>query len=439
MDVERTPPKNVPGKDNKPPNAQDPRISSAHTFADPHQEIPPGASNSTTASDQEQIPASGSKKLNFNPVYGETIATNIISNIVDNIENGVRDNREFNDHQEINMANDIARPAIPVSIKYALEAVPVFDGYNIPLSHFLEGCQEAEQMMPEEALQSLALTLRNKLRGEARRAVHGVKHNTVVEFMNFLKSLYAPAKTAYQLQGELGRIFQAENEGVLAYSNRVKDLGNKIYELHESTHNEPLTAEFKKNLDDDVVDCFARGLKTEIENKLTTGQKFDETMKEAIEIERKVRAKNLLRNGQSFKNHEYRQQQKDKVYYVQAEPKSCQICNHTGHIASECYWLRNRNSDRDGNCDQGYSARRQQQYNDQHQDHSDWEGYQHEASPNRDMSQNDQKFCRYCKKTGHVIEECQKREYVNSLRRQQNQNPQNSQDSPSEDEEDANL
>ena len=45
--------------------------------------------------------------------------------------------------QEINeMA--VATPTIPTSIKYALEAVPTFNGHNIPLSHFLEGCQEAE-------------------------------------------------------------------------------------------------------------------------------------------------------------------------------------------------------------------------------------------------------------------------------------------------------
>ena len=44
-----------------------------------------------------------------------------------------------------------ATPTIPISIKCALEAVPTFDGHKIPLSHFLEGSQEAERMMPRDA------------------------------------------------------------------------------------------------------------------------------------------------------------------------------------------------------------------------------------------------------------------------------------------------
>ena len=33
----------------------------------------------------------------------------------------------------------VATPTIPISIKYALKAVPTFDGHNSPLSHFFGG------------------------------------------------------------------------------------------------------------------------------------------------------------------------------------------------------------------------------------------------------------------------------------------------------------
>jgi hypothetical protein len=36
-------------------------------------------------------------------------------------------------------------------LKYAVEAVPFFDGQNIPLSYFIEGCEEAKSMLPGEA------------------------------------------------------------------------------------------------------------------------------------------------------------------------------------------------------------------------------------------------------------------------------------------------
>ena len=170
----------------------------------------------------------------------------------------------------------VATPTIPISIKYALEAVPNFDGHNIPLSYFLEGCQEAEKMMPRDAQQSLALILRNKLRGEARRAVHGVKLNTITEFTTFLKSLYAPAKSIYQLQGELGRVFQGVNEAVLAYANRVKEIGNRICEAYETANDGAMGDGFKTRLDLDLVDCFIRELLPDIENKITLGLSYED-------------------------------------------------------------------------------------------------------------------------------------------------------------------
>ena len=37
------------------------------------------------------------------------------------------------------------------TLKYAVEAVPFFDGSNIPLNYFIEGCEEAKSMLPKEA------------------------------------------------------------------------------------------------------------------------------------------------------------------------------------------------------------------------------------------------------------------------------------------------
>ena len=35
-----------------------------------------------------------------------------------------------------------------VSLRDALEIVPIFDGRSVPLVHFIEGCGEAKQMLP---------------------------------------------------------------------------------------------------------------------------------------------------------------------------------------------------------------------------------------------------------------------------------------------------
>ena len=50
-----------------------------------------------------------------------------------------------------------------VSLRDALEVVPLFDESNIPLSHFIEGCYEAKAMLPTPAAQeNLGRLLRSK-------------------------------------------------------------------------------------------------------------------------------------------------------------------------------------------------------------------------------------------------------------------------------------
>ena len=61
-----------------------------------------------------------------------------------------------------------------VSLRDALEVVPLFDGSNIPLSHFIDGCYEVKAILPIPAAQeNLARLMRSKLSGEARKCNFG--------------------------------------------------------------------------------------------------------------------------------------------------------------------------------------------------------------------------------------------------------------------------
>ena len=40
-----------------------------------------------------------------------------------------------------------------VSLRDALQVAPLFDGSNLPFSHFIEGCMEAKAMLPTPAAQ----------------------------------------------------------------------------------------------------------------------------------------------------------------------------------------------------------------------------------------------------------------------------------------------
>ena len=71
-----------------------------------------------------------------------------------------------------------------VSLSNALEVVPSFDGSNIPLSHFIEGCYVAKAMLPTPVAQeNLARLLRSKLSGEAGKCIFGSTYNNIEELI----------------------------------------------------------------------------------------------------------------------------------------------------------------------------------------------------------------------------------------------------------------
>ncbi|EZA61824.1 hypothetical protein X777_09147 [Ooceraea biroi] len=124
-----------------------------------------------------------------------------------------------------------------VTLKYAVEAVPFFDGSNIPLNYFVEGCEEAKSMLPSEAESQFTKIVRTRRAGEARRTIQDQEFDTIAKLTKYLKQIYGSSKNAYQLQGELGNIYQKNEEDVVTYANRVKVLGKQILEAYRSTSN----------------------------------------------------------------------------------------------------------------------------------------------------------------------------------------------------------
>ena len=97
------------------------------------------------------------------------------------MEQPVHNNPEENVNPIIN--NEMALPnSQQVSLIDALEVVALFDGSNIPLSHFIEGCYEAKAMLPTPAAQeNVERLLRSKLSGDARKCIFALTCNNVEE------------------------------------------------------------------------------------------------------------------------------------------------------------------------------------------------------------------------------------------------------------------
>lgn len=227
-----------------------------------------------------------------------------------------------------------------VSLKDALKMVPEFDGKNIPLSQFLEGCNEAKEMIEPNAEANLVKLIRSRLIGEARQAILGQAFPTIDALKDYIKNIYAPAKTTNQLLGELGNEFQRDSESVIAYANRMRDLVNRILEARRIEIG-AVDQAFRTATENNVIECFKRGLRPEIEQRLPEARDIAGIVGNAIQVERNLEAKLALRKPMN-------KGQEKRVHYVEASdnkntnpgtPKKCDFCHKTNHTIDQCFAL----------------------------------------------------------------------------------------------------
>ena len=140
-------------------------------------------------------------------------------------------------------------------------------------------------MLPTPAAQqNLARLLRGKLSGEARKCIFGSTYATIEELIEKLKRVYAPAKSVYQLQGELVNKFMRERENVLSYAARIKEIADKIEDAHRLNNIDQVDNNFKQNLGRDVIQCFIRGLRPELEIRVEAKDTFREVINDSIDV-----------------------------------------------------------------------------------------------------------------------------------------------------------
>ena len=372
---------------------------------------------------------------------------------------------------EIEMTVDTPAPPLQgnqlVSIKDAVKTVPEFDGHNIPISLFVEAVEDAKGMIDAAAEGNLVKLLRAQLKGEARQAIRGQNFETIETFCKALKDVYAPAKTITQLLGELGNEYQQENESVIAFANRMRDIGARIIDTKKIEG--AITNEFTTSVEANLIDCFKRGLKFEIEQRLTDANNVSDLVKNAINAERKLAAQMQLRNNKKIESipkpksnknlficqvcrkegHEAnkcdllqgRQNTNNNNNKPDSKP-TCQICNRVGHTAAQCRTLLqcmvcNRKGHQADQCrfkdnpvicqyckvightaDKCYLLNpKQNQSNkpDIQVKCQICQGVGHTATTCQQTT-NKNKHCNYCKTPGHNINECRKRIYNENLK-----------------------
>ncbi|KYN01910.1 DNA-binding protein HEXBP [Cyphomyrmex costatus] len=186
-------------------------------------------------------------------------------------------------------------------------------------------------MLPAEAEWQFTKIIRSRIVGEARRTIQDRNFNSVSELTQYLKQVYGPVKNVYQLQGELGCIYQKNNEDVVTYANRVKILGKQILESYKNPGNDPTSQNIKATLEKDMCKYFIRGLKPEIEQRIARNLGVTETVADALRIERELQEMTDLRQGQGGGSGQG--QRRDTISPLK---ESCQICHKEGHVAINC-------------------------------------------------------------------------------------------------------
>lgn len=162
---------------------------------------------------------------------------------------------------------------------------------------------------------NLVELIRTKICGEALETIVGQEFATIDALLNFLKDIYVTTRSVKQLLGDLGNEYQREDENVITFANRIRDIGNHILEAQPIAVGN-VTAEFKTETQNDVIECFIDGLLPEIENKITEDGGITDLIKEAIEIERKLR---VQRGRRPSTTTETKQRRKQEIF-------TCQLC-----------------------------------------------------------------------------------------------------------------
>ena len=227
------------------------------------------------------------------------------------------------------------------SLRDALEAVPNFDGGNIPFIYFVEGCEEALSMITPVQEMNLVRAVRNKLKGDAHKTILGKTFNSMQEFVEFLRTKYGSRKTVYEAQGRLAYLCQKKDEKVVAYANRVRELGKRILDAQKRETGQ-ISFEFRNSIDKHLKSSFTQGLNKEIIiNKEGT---FEEVESRAIEAERELETANMIRRVVLAEN--ITTEKRAPVRYMKGETVTCQYCNKKGHTADKCWQIKSRENNR---------------------------------------------------------------------------------------------
>lgn len=277
--------------------------------------------------------------------------------------------------EEINEAdgNEVANEnnvGITIPLQTLFKFVKPFDGDRQKLIPYLNAVDAAFHIATPEQIDILLAYTKTQLSGKAEAAVSNHDFNSWLDLKNFLKSIYSDAKHHGHLLIELLSCKQQPTEQISQYICRIETALKRL--LTSTQQNTTIPAELPGRLaamNDLALHTFILNIKPDISNML--------------------RARNIESLNEAFNLaiEEEKVQLLIKVKHSNFKTIECSICNKTGHSSNQCY-----------------------------------------RKPNTSKSilnttQNSIKTCRYCKKDGHVTQECRKLKWKKEQQNASNTKP----------------
>lgn len=182
-------------------------------------------------------------------------------------------------------------------IEAALTIVPEYDGYNISVHDFFIECQEALDLVGNDSeFVFVKLIKSRKLKGEARKSVLNEQFDSFLDFKIYLLERFLTYETIEQLFGKISSLYQFENESVISFGNRIRNIGQQI--LDTALCEQKLNNNFKNYVEKTLVESFTFGLNQEINVVLKDKQfnNFQGVFFAAAKIEKYIANLRKIRN-----------------------------------------------------------------------------------------------------------------------------------------------
>ena len=202
--------------------------------------------------------------------------------------------------QDLPQSTNMAEQAVTyLKPRDVVNTVPKFSGGNdgCTFREFCTACEDAKLCLPDAAIGPFTQLLKTRLSGTALQLTQGTHFATLKALLDHLKGIFAPRDSTLLLRGELGRIHQLYNEDVPSYLNRTRSLGNSIIEAYKSEHDDAITAAEKTEIEREAAQAFVLGLQSDISVLMGDHNDLNTAGLEAIKFESRLKSQAKLRLG----------------------------------------------------------------------------------------------------------------------------------------------